>query len=39
MGVPPPQQGRLYWWEEKGLIKEYNERKRFEAQVAGAKLK
>jgi len=39
MGVQPLEQGKLYWWQEKSLINEYNEKKKFEAQVAGAKLK
>jgi len=29
MGVPPYNQGRLYWWQEDSLVKEYNQRIEF----------
>ena len=39
MGVQPPLQGRLYWWQINSLMDEYHERIKFEAQIGGAKLK
>ena len=39
MGVPPYLQGKLYWWQNNGLLNEYNKMKEFQAKVGGAKIK
>jgi len=39
MGVEPRKQGNLYQFQIDSLEKEYHEKKRFNAMLAGAKLK
>lgn len=39
MGVPPEKQGTLYWWQERSLMREYYNKKKFQAQLSGAKIR
>ena len=38
MGVPPTDQGRLYWFQESALIRQHREEQMFAAKLAGAKI-
>jgi len=39
MGVPPSEHGKLYHFQIESIKKEYYELQKFQAQVAGAKIK
>jgi len=39
MGVQPPEQGKLYWWQERSIMRQYQEEKEFIAKINGAKLR
>ena len=38
-GVPLEKQGKLYWWQERSIMREYMDNKTFQAKVGGMKLR
>ncbi len=39
MGVQPKDQGNLYWFQVTSMMEEYSESRKFQASIAGAKLR